>query len=250
MKIIQITDLHLNESSQKQAGLDPYAPPIDTNKSFESVKNEIKKDNTSDFILVTGDIAQEPTDKAYQRIKALLQDFKTPCYCLSGNHDDTTKLRKHCNQDQLYTINQLDKNGWRIIFLDTSKPECVDGHLSPTQLNHLKAQLDTQLHVLIAMHHPPVPIHSKWMDQLGLQEPESFLQVINDSTQVKAVVFGHIHQEFDEIHNHVRFLGTPSTCTQFVKEMDNFMISDLSPAYRKIHLEENGLIKTSVHYIQ
>jgi len=251
MKIIQITDLHLNELANQAKNPDPYAPPINTDKSFQSVKNAIlQKENSVDIILITGDIAQDPTEKAYRRISPMLQELETDSYCLAGNHDNPEKLEKHCNTKNLHTIDHLDKDDWRIIFLNTSKIGHVGGYLSNKQLDKLKVQLKTKLHVLIAMHHPPIAIHSKWMDKLGMQKPDEFLQIINTHSQVKCIIFGHIHQEFDEIHNNIRFLGSPSTCTQFVSKEDKAIISDLPPAYRTITLEANGSINSTTHYIQ
>ena len=100
------------------------------------------------------------------------------------------------------------------------------------------------------MHHHPIPIHSKWMDELGLQNPQDFLQIVNKQANIKGIIFGHIHQAFDETHNTIRFIGSPSTCTQFKSGEDNAIISDLLPAYREITLEANGSIKTNIQYIQ
>lgn len=250
MKIIQITDLHLNESASQTQFSDPYAPPIDTEKSFQSVRDTIFHHTPApSIILITGDIAQEPTDKAYQRISTQLQTLNTDCYCLAGNHDDAIKLKKYLNTNNLHSIDYLDSNNWRLIFLDTSKPEQIGGYLSPKQLSQLKSLLDTKLHILIAMHHPPIPIHSQWMDKFGLQAPDNFLKVINKHANIKGVIFGHIHQAFDETHNAIRFLGSPSTCTQFKSKEDNAIIADLPPAYRELTLKSNGSIKTHVYYV-
>ena len=250
MKIIQISDLHLYESEKSLMDMGSFSSPFSTEQSFQTIKKQLLQQDKKGLVIISGDIAQEPSKQAYQRIAKLLHDIPLPCYCIAGNHDKPEYLKRYLNSQNLHTVDYIDKENWRIIFLDTSKSGCPDGHLSTKQLMQLEERLDTEQHVLIAMHHHPVPIHSKWMDDIRLQEPENFLRIINQHPQIKAVIFGHIHQAFDEIHNNIRYLGSISTGIQFIPNQEDMTFSQQAPGYREINLNTDGSIETSIHHIE
>ena len=244
MKIIQISDLHLYESVHTLMDMGSYSAPFSTEKSFQQVRTAIiQQQNNAELIIVSGDIAEQPSQKTYQRIAPLLQQLPAPYYCIAGNHDHSEDMKQY-----LHTVEYLDHDNWRIIFLDTSKPHCSEGYLSSFALQQLESYLQTQHHVLIAMHHHPIPIHSQWMDNLCLQQPEAFLQILQRYSHIKAVIFGHIHQAFDEIHHNIRYLGTVSTCIQFYPHQDDMLFSSQPPGYREINLQADGSITTTIHF--
>ena len=59
-------------------------------------------------------------------------------------------------------------------------------------------------------------------------------------SNVRAAVFGHVHQPYDARHGSVRVIGTPSTCRQFKRLSDEFAVDQRSPAYRRITLHADG----------
>lgn len=243
MKIIQISDLHLYTSEKSLMDMGSYSAPFSTEKSFQRVHAALLQQN-ADLIIVSGDIAEEPSKETYQRLAPQLNALNSPCYCIAGNHDRPEYIKRY-----LHTAEYLDQEQWRIIFLDTSKIGYPDGHLSTAQLARLKGYLQTDRHILISMHHHPIPIHSQWMDDLRLQSAERFLAIIQQYRQVKAVIFGHIHQAFDETHKNVRYLGTVSTCIQFHSNQEKMLFSNQAPGYREIHLYDDGSIQTTIHFV-
>ena len=66
---------------------------------------------------------------------------------------------------------------------------------------------------------------------------------------VKAVVFGHVHQQFEVERNGVQLLSTPSTCIQFLPNQVDFGLDTVMPGYRWFDLFEDGSIKTSVERV-
>ena len=60
--------------------------------------------------------------------------------------------------------------------------------------------------------------------------------------KVRGVIFGHVHQAFDEDYRGRRIIGTPSTCRQFKPRADDFEVDDRPPAYRQITLAADGSI--------
>jgi 3',5'-cyclic AMP phosphodiesterase CpdA len=56
---------------------------------------------------------------------------------------------------------------------------------------------------LLAVHHVPLSIGSPWMDGMGMENPEDLFGVMDRFSNVRALVCGHIHQEFRTVRNGV-----------------------------------------------
>ncbi|MBX2809216.1 MAG: 3',5'-cyclic-AMP phosphodiesterase, partial [Cellvibrionaceae bacterium] len=65
-------------------------------------------------------------------------------------------------------------------------------------------------------------------------------------THVKLILWGHIHQEFDALHEGVRLLASPSTCIQFAPGKNEFTLDKTMPGYRWLELHDDGSISTHV----
>ena len=50
--------------------------------------------------------------------------------------------------------------------------------------------------VVLALHHPPVPIGDPGLDPIALQDPGPFLRCLQRAPALKAVLFGHVHQHW------------------------------------------------------
>ena len=48
--------------------------------------------------------------------------------------------------------------------------------------------------VLLFLHHPPLPVGIKRMDQSALQEPEKFAAVLAGHDNIRHMFFGHVHR--------------------------------------------------------
>ena len=240
--VVQLTDSHLF------AQLDGSLMGVKTQKSLEHVINLVQVEQKQiDLLLCTGDISQDGSLISYQRFADMAGTLKAPMRWLAGNHDERLALQQVCAQtDRLQPVYDLD--AWRIIVLDSSVPHQVYGSLAQDQLDILEQALctATERHVLIALHHHPLAINSQWMDKIGLHNPEQLLSIINRYNSIKAVVWGHVHQEVDQDKDGVRWLATPSTCIQFTERSDDFAVSDEAPGYRWLRLYDDGSIETGV----
>ena len=106
-----------------------------------------------------------------------------------------------------------------------------------------------QRHAMVCMHQHPVAMNSRWLDTVGLAIANEFWSFIDSHPQVKGVVWGQVHQDFEGSRRGVRLLATPSTCAQFQPRSDQFVIDNLPPAYRLLTLHSNGAIDTGVHFL-
>lgn len=240
--VVQLTDSHLF------AELDGSLMGVKTQDSLEHVINLVRAEQTQiDLLLCTGDISQDGSSASYQRFAQMTGTLNTPMSWLAGNHDERLALQQVCAQrDWLEPV--YDMGAWRVIVLDSSVVNQVYGNLAKDQLDILEQALHSagERHVLIALHHHPVPINSQWMDKIGLHNAEQLLSIISRYDVIKVVVWGHVHQEVDQYQDRVRWLATPSTCIQFTAHSDDFSVSDQAPGYRWLHLYEDGQIETAV----
>ena len=127
---------------------------------------------------------------------------------------------------------------WRIILLSTFKKGDDGGALGRDGLIALEESLSKypEEQVLICMHHQPIPTGSAWLDGVGLRDAKQFLEIIDRHNQVRGVLWGHVHQASDRMRDGVRFMSTPSTCSQFLPDSDAFALDSRPPGARWLEL--------------
>ncbi|MBT3016935.1 MAG: 3',5'-cyclic-AMP phosphodiesterase [Candidatus Thiodiazotropha endolucinida] len=244
LNLLQLTDSHL------------YADPsrsllgINTLETFDQVLAQaLQEAGNPDFILATGDLVHDASDTGYKRLLGRLQLTEIPTYCLPGNHDIPGKMKQILNQDNVHCIPSVQTKGWSLIFLDSTIAKSDGGRIDESQLELLRVLLRAHpdKHTMICMHHHPVPVGSRWMDTMVLENPDAFFKLIDANPQVQAVLCGHIHQAFDTEYRGVRLMGSPSTCVQFIPRVDDFAIDAIPPGYRWLSLQPDGTIRTGLN---
>jgi len=58
-----------------------------------------------------------------------------------------------------------------------------------------------------------------------------------------------VHQASDRRRKGVRLMSTPSTCSQFRPNSDDFALDSRSPGYRWLNLSASGAIETEVIWL-
>ena len=153
------------------------------------------------------------------------------------------------HSDQLTKV--LYIGNWLVLLLNTQVPGHTHGNLVEAELNLLDETLanNPDRHVLIFMHHQPVPVGCAWVDTQKVRSEYAFFKIIDQYSHVRAVIWGHVHQEFDQLRKEVRLLATPSTSIQFKTQSDDFAIDRLMPGYRWFDLNPDGTFTTQVERI-
>ncbi len=209
-----------------------------------------------DAVILGGDLAQDEAGATYQRLATMLEPCApSPFMVTPGNHANLPALQRvliPALQAISDYSNCLELSGWQVIALNSHEQGSVAGQLIDAELARLELVLSNSgdKHILVAIHHPPVSIGSRWMDAIGLKNWDRFWAVIDRFPQVRGVICGHIHQQFDAMRGSVRILGTPSTCVQFVPGRDDFCLDDKSPGYRWLDLMPDGSIQTGIERIE
>ncbi len=246
LDLVQLTDCHLVDDPAGRVG------GVDTFATLEAVVDEVRRGEPApDAVLVTGDLSQDGMLGSYWRIKTLLQRFDSPVYCLPGNHDEAIRFATALPGDGIHVTRRLCRDGWQIVFLDTTVEGEDDGALSAAELAALDAALAAQpgLHALVTLHHQPVAVGGAWLDEVSLANPDDLFAVLDRHAQVRGVLFGHVHQVFEGERSGVRLMASPSTCFQFVRDGEDLGIGDDPPGYRRLALCPDGAIESAVHWL-
>jgi Icc protein len=247
INILQITDTHLYK------GRDECLLGLNTDDSLEAVISEAAALRAPvDMIIATGDLVHDGSAEGYQRLAIKLGRFGVPVFCLPGNHDESETLKRNIGEDYLKFTSYTRSGDWQLIFLDSTISGSEGGHLNNEVLDSLNSQLEAEpdLYTLVCLHHQPVKIGCQWLDKMAVDNPEPFFSIIDRYPRVQGIVWGHVHQDFDQMRENVRLLASPSTCIQFQPGSREFAVEDIAPGYRWLKLYPDGKLETGINRLQ
>ncbi|HEY9871381.1 MAG TPA: 3',5'-cyclic-AMP phosphodiesterase [Candidatus Obscuribacterales bacterium] len=245
IKVLQITDTHLfKDSSGKLLGVDTYQSLKDV------ISLALNNKGTPDFVLLTGDLSQDETAESYRRLKELVHSIPCPKYYLPGNHDVPALMAEVFGQGErdIELDRQFIWGRWQVILLNSTIPGEVGGHLEGQELARLESALaeNSGCFTLVCLHHHPLSINSSWIDTISVDNGRELFAVLDRHSNVRAVLWGHIHQQFEGERNGVKLMATPSTCVQFKPRADDFGVDQRPPGCRWIELGEDGSVSSEV----
>jgi len=241
LRIAQITDTHL------------FADPagcllgLNTQACLQQVI-ELARQYAPQLVVATGDLTHDGSAAAYQLVRNCFDHLQAPVYCLAGNHDEASTLRHSMNDSGYYNMSSVTINGWQLVFLDSTIRGSDGGHLSSRELCKLDDTLiqTADMPTLVWLHHQPVNMGSRWLDTMAVDNPQDFFAVVDRHPQIRGVIWGHVHQCFEQQRRHTRLLATPSTCIQFLPNSKDFAVEHTAPGYRWFDLFGNGEFATGV----
>ena len=248
-RIVQITDPHLfKDTNGELLG-------INTQASFSQVLSEIQQQQYDyDLVLATGDLVQDNSDEGYLRFR---QDVKAlnnkMVFWIPGNHDFQPKMFEILKEDSVSAKKHIllgDK--WQILLLDSQVQGVPHGQLEAEELDWLKLKLQEypERYSLVVLHHHLLSTGSAWLDQHNLRNANELAEVLAPFKNVKALLYGHIHQQVDSEWLGYQVMATPSTCIQFKADSNTFALDVVQPGWREIDLYADGHIETRVKRIQ
>ena len=246
LKVIQITDTHIRSRPGSRLW------GVDVDQSLNAVLEHVRNEHwPADLVLLTGDLVQDEGAAAYQRLIEFMQPMQTPVYCLPGNHDDPTVMAETLVSAQVSFQRHLIHGAWQFIFLDSSLRGTPAGHLGDAELNYLDDALSSHpgQHAMVCLHHHPVTVNTPWLDTMVVDDSDEFFAVLEKHSQVRAVIWGHIHQSFSCQYKNMQLFATPSTCVQFKPGSIDAQDDEISPGYRWFELNPDGSLLTGVERV-
>ena len=237
VRLLQISDPHLFA--------DPHGElrGVNTLASLQRVLGDVRNRQLRfDAVLCSGDIVNDEVE-GYAHFARELGRIGRPVYCLPGNHDRPDQLRRALEAPPFQVCGHADLGAWRIILLDSTVPDKAGGHLAPEELERLDEALRSSAHfAFVCVHHHPVPMSSRWLDALGIDNADDLFAVLDAHAHVRVLSWGHVHQNFDERRRGVRLLATPSTGAQFLPLSAQFAVDARPPGYRRLTLRADGTV--------
>ena len=241
MKIVQITDLHINAIDE--------SCEVNVRNNFIKLIHELST-LSFDYLVVTGDLCLSKGDtKTYLWIKTKLDTLQKPYYIIPGNHDNneliSTVYDITLNNRSIYYYSILENRS--IYFLDTSTEV-----LPPQQIEWFTQQLenDVDKSPIVFMHHPPIKTGVQYMDtHHALKNREETTKLLHQFTDKKFTIFcGHFHTQKEVVFNNGTLYITPSNFVNVNNEMDVLQIENHNTAYRIITSVEND-VTSEVKYV-
>lgn len=244
LRILQISDLHL----KTQPGSRVWG--VDVDASLDAVLACARERHpTVDFILITGDLVGDEPD-AYPRVRQALEPFGVPVYCLPGNHDFPAAMGQHLRKGRVQWQRYVSVGDWQVVLLNSSSPGAPDGYLASSELALLDTVLATSSkHTLVCLHHNPLSVGTPWLDTMMVTNGKALFTVLDRYSQVRAVVWGHIHAEFSARRGDLHLLATPATCVQLKPGTAEPQVDEQPPGYRWFELYPDGRLETGVERV-
>ncbi len=246
VRLLQFSDTHL--SGDPDATLRGVACLPALRRTLQEAQRRYSR---HDAVLLTGDLVQDDPD-GYRWIKETFRSSSKPVLCLPGNHDIPAHMHASLKGEPFQICGTRQFERWIVVMLDSWLQNQAMGEIGAEQLAILQATLRTHrnLHALVCLHHQPIAMGSRWLDEVGLKDAEGFMRIIRSSPNVRGVLWGHVHQSLDAFIHGIRFMATPSTCAQFLPGSDGFAIDTRPPGYRTIELMPDGSIVSEVCWVE
>lgn len=245
ISLLQLTDTHLfGAAEDRLLGVDTYQSLADV------IELAVSERGRPDFVLLTGDLSQDESADSYFRLRELVNKLGVRTFYLPGNHDVPELMADilPAGDSLISAESHFETDAWQIIMLNSHRSGRVEGFLADCELERLERLLQQRSHLyaLVCLHHNPVSAGSQWQDKISLENQDEFFAVLDGFPQVRAVLWGHVHQSFDDARKGVGLMATPSTCVQFKPNVDKFGVDEIPPGYRWLELHGDGHIVTAV----
>lgn len=195
MKLVQITDLHLVPEGDELYGLDPRL-------RFRACVADINAHHAdADLCVITGDLTHFGDEESYALLGEELNMLSVPWQLLVGNHDNRKNFRRW------FPEMPVDENGfvqtvWEtaegmFVFLDTLEQGAHAGSYCDRRQAWLRDQLEQSGDgpVYLFMHHPPMKVGIRSLDQVGLMQSQKFQETLAPYREkIRHIFFGHVHR--------------------------------------------------------
>ncbi|MCC5856646.1 MAG: 3',5'-cyclic-AMP phosphodiesterase [Ectothiorhodospiraceae bacterium] len=244
LRVLHMTDTHLfGDPTVTLAGVATDRTCLDVLEHVRAHAGHL------DLILLTGDLVHDRSMDAYLRLRERMLAFQVPVRVIPGNHDDQRLMRELFDAPPVQWGFQFRMGDWLLVTLDSSIPGKPGGRLQDEELERLDTLLGQEpgRHALICLHHQPVPMGSEWLDRSGVENAAALLEIIGRHASVRAVLWGHVHQDSERRQGQVRMLSTPSTCIQFRPGQAGFSLDALPPGYRVLELHGDGRVDSRLY---
>lgn len=198
-----------------------------------------------DGLVLTGDLAEDGSVAAYERVAKALDGLAGKVAWIPGNHDDLGAMSSVFGRAGYEAGPLVHWGGWRLALLNSAVENDPAGELDGTQLALLESLADEPQPTMVFIHHSPLAVDSPWIDRYALRAPEQLMQRL-DPSWARAVAFGHVHQAFSAVCDGIQCLSAPATSVNSQAQMAHFTTDPTGPKARWFRLMAGGRWATGV----
>lgn len=240
--IAHLSDPHLDASPERLDRLCRVLEHVDALPDVEA-------------LLVTGDLADHGAPVEYEKFFTAMPD-DLAILVVPGNHDvgDAMGAALHAwngdaSLNQTITIGDVT-----VVGLDSHIDHADEGELAPAAVDFARNALRTASGpVLLALHHPPVPVGHRVMDRFGLQNPQVLEDLVRSDERIVAVLTGHVHTALATTFAGRPLLGAPGIAStmRLGSRIDPIADPDAVPglALHTLPALPGATIRTVFHYL-
>lgn len=240
MRIIHMSDLHLTKDGFPIWG-------TNTIDHFNRSMDIIRGMKDIGAIIVTGDISNDGSEWTYRYADRVFSSFGIPTFCCPGNHD-SLKVMLDDNKHSFYQVlPSCTIEGWNLIMLNSVIPDedlpnqnKARGFLSESSMDYMIQKLEEGLPTIIALHHPPLE-PGGWLNRKLLDNRKEFNGIISQFTNVKLVLYGHIHYFTDVQQRHIRYSSSTAVGFAFDKTLPKYQIADGLEGFSLIEIDNKSI---------
>ena len=221
--VAQITDSHI----KREPGRGDGSPDEMLRRAVSLVA-----DAQPDVLLLTGDIADDGSTEAYQRVAKAVAGLGVPVLATAGNHDLPAEVAA-----TLGATDEIAIGGWRILLVDTSIPATEWGRIDMAALLRRLGPADGPPTVL-ALHHPPITTSTHpWM---RLENGDELVAALSARGDVRVVLSGHLHEAFNVVHGGVSYIGCSSSFYSIKHRNQQFILDNGHVGALVLSLHDDG----------
>lgn len=221
LTFIHISDTHFCDDGTLFYGIQPEAYV----ERFVALVNGFPQ--LPDFVLHTGDIANDGGAAAYARMAALSAELRVPIYWVNGNHDDRVLVRKYLNAPSDPTGDPdapldytFEVRGEQFAVLDGVHPDVEDplGKLRPAQLERVRALCAADGPPLtVILHYPLFKMGSPWLDDhmILVNGADLHAALLPARDRLRGVFIGHMHRSCQIVRNGITYTSVASLASGY-----------------------------------
>jgi 3',5'-cyclic-AMP phosphodiesterase len=193
-----------------------------------------------DAVVITGDVADDGSREAFERVYGLLRPLGNVLRWVPGNHDAPEQMAEVDSEALTSTV----LGTWRLLTLDSRWPGRIAGRTTANDIDRLDAELDESdgFPCAVLVHHPPRPPCDD--PDCQLTDARALLEVLARHANLRLVLSGHLHRSFSRVRGGIGLFGAPSTCIQ-VDHTDHSHTPE-PPAAHLLELDDDGSVLVRV----
>lgn len=221
MKIVLLSDPHLDATDGTVAGLDPRR------RLHTALLDIVGHNGDADLCIICGDLTEDGSVASYEQLAGMLRRFPIPVRLLMGNHDERSTFLSVFPETETdphgFVQSVLDTPRGRLVFLDSLDTGRPGGRLCEHRLGWLEARLaeipGQPVHIFL--HHPPFAIGVSTLDssRLNPTDAASLQALLKRHGNVRGIFAGHVHRAVFAEWGGLAAAALPSTNHQTALEL-------------------------------